>query len=152
MQRVPHKPLFTSGLKTIGKEPGLITAVGDWAGWGNLFLVSLVVSPPCCQHKQPYHDGRPRDINFGLKERVCMKCNLFLMNFLGIPSVCWRESRSPCRALWEVGGVSLSPHWPSFSDFSESFVQDWSPRTMGGCPSVYCVMTLFLSKRPKVIG
>lgn len=59
-----------------------------------------------------------------------MKCNLFLMNFLGIPSVCWRESRSPCRALWEVDGVSLSPHWPSFSDFSESFVQDWSPRTM----------------------
>lgn len=80
-----------------------------------------------------------------------MKNNSFLMNFLGIPSVCWRESRSPCGALWEVGRVFLSPHWTSLSDFSESFGQDWSPRTMGGCPSVCWVMTLFLSKRPKVI-
>lgn len=75
-----------------------------------------------------------------------MKHNSFLMNFLGIPSVCWRESRSPCRALWEVDRVSLFPHWPSLSDFSESFVQDWSPRTMSGCPSVCCVMTISVRK------
>lgn len=53
-----------------------------------------------------------------------MRNNSFLMNFLGIPSVCWRESRSPCGALWEVGRVFLSPYWTSLSDFSESFGQD----------------------------
>lgn len=48
---------FTSVVKTAGKEPGLAAAEGDWAGWGSLFLVSLLVSPPCCQHKQNYRDG-----------------------------------------------------------------------------------------------
>lgn len=39
-------------------------------------------------------------------------------------------------------------YWPSLSDFSESFVQDWwSPRTVGGCHSVDCVLTPLLSKK-----
>lgn len=28
-------------IKTTGKVPGLVAAVGDWTGWGSLFLVSF---------------------------------------------------------------------------------------------------------------
>ena len=72
----------------------------------------------------------------------------FFMNCPGIPCVSSRESRSPCRALWEVVFLPLAF---TFRLLGELVQDNWSPRTVGGCHSVYHVLILLLSKTLKVI-
>lgn len=103
--------------------------------------------------KPSSHDGQETLI---LDTNPCLSRSVwnvaFCMNCPGIPCVRSRESRSPCRALWEVGeSLVLLPLAFTFRLLGELVQDYWSPRTVGGCHSVYRILMLLLSKTLKVI-